>query len=270
MNSIYQYDDYRDYLRLRLGGQKTRTGEKKRASQALGVHTTLISQVLSGQCGLSLEQADRMNRFLAHSEAQSEYFLNLVQRDRAGTKSLKGYYERHLSRLKEENLQIHQRLKIDDEISEKHQRQFYSSYLYSAIHVLVSIAKYNSVEKLAKGLRIPRETIADAISFLSSIGIVSIKGETLSPGTKHLHLSPESEELGRHHLNWRLRVIDSIGQKHPKDLHYSAAVSLSYEDVERIKESLLTNLKENSQIIVKSPEEIAYVYCFDFFKLPVD
>jgi uncharacterized protein (TIGR02147 family) len=270
METVFQHQDYRQYLRNRLGGGKARTGEKKRASEALGVHTTLISQVLGEQCGLSLEQADRMNDFLGHSDDEAEYFLNLVQKDRAGTVSLRSRYEKHLKILRERNLQVHARVENDGKISEQHQRMFYSSYLYSAIHVLVSIARYNSVEKLASGLGLPRARVGEAVSFLNSIGVVLNENGILSPGKAHIHLSPESEYLSKHHLNWRLQMIERLGQPASQDLHYSAVVSLSQSDVEKIKESLLNNLKENSKTIMKSPEETAYVYCFDFFKLPLD
>lgn len=270
METLLQFKDYRAYLRHTFDEAGKRSGAKKKAAAALEVHTTFISQVLGEQCSLSPEQADRMNAHLGHSEDEADYFLTLVLRDRAGSPSLRRRYDKQLLQIRERSQQVHRKLEKTSLVLEENQRQFYSTYLHSAIHVLVSIEKYNSVEALSSALGLPRSRIHEAVHFMLSIGVIQNQGGHLSPGKAHIHLPPDSKYLGQHHLNWRLQMIDRLLQAKPDEIHYSAVISLSHADVEKIKESLLNNLRENSKTIMASPEETAYVYCFDFFKLAVD
>lgn len=96
MKTIFEHSSYRDYLKIRLGDGQ-RLGLKKQAAQSLGVHTTLISQILSGKCEISLEQGEDMNRYLGHSEDEADYFLGLILKERAGSISLRRRFERQIS-----------------------------------------------------------------------------------------------------------------------------------------------------------------------------
>ena len=86
-------------------------------------------------------------------------------------------------------------------------------------------------------------------------------------GSAHVHLAGSSENITKHHTNWRMQAIRSLDLKQPEDLHYSAVVTLSKKDAALIKERLLSEMQKHLETISKSPEEEAYVYCFDFFPL---
>ena len=65
----------------------------------------------------------------------------------------------------------------------------------------------------------------------------------------------------------RFHTLTNLQLLNRDDLHYSACLSLSQSDAFRVKESMLSNLKANVDIISASPEEVAYVMSFDFYKL---
>lgn len=81
MESVFDFSSYRNFLNHRLGGAQSRTGQKKKAAQALQVHTSLISQILGGNCEISLEQAEKISKFLGLSQEETEYFLLSERRD---------------------------------------------------------------------------------------------------------------------------------------------------------------------------------------------
>ncbi len=266
MESIYEYSSYREYLNERLGAG-ARLGLKKRAAEALRVHTTLISQILSGTCEISLEQAENMNSFLGHTDEESDFFLSLVLKERAGTKHLKRRFERRLAEQKSLHLNLTKRMRDRAKIDEDEREKFYSTYLNGAIHVLVSIPEYQTREALGQALGVPLKKINEAIAFLMSIGLIREADGRIEPGTHHVHLGSEAPQIVRHHLNWRLKAMERIGESASSDLHYSVVASLSEADVQKIKEMLLKNLSTVSKVIAASKEETAYVYCFDFFEL---
>lgn len=64
-----------------------------------------------------------------------------------------------------------------------------------------------------------------------------------------------------------LKAIEKIRENPHADLHYSGALSLSEEDVFKIKDIFASAIARSTQIATQSPEEVAYVLCADFFAL---
>lgn len=264
---VFDFDDYKSYLENKLGKKGKRTGLRKRLAEFIGVHTTFISQVLLGKAELSLEQAELTNVFLEHTDEEGEFFLLLVLFERAGNKKLKDRFAKQIQNKRQARLNIQNRVNDDMKVSDKDRLRFYSSPMYAAIHVLVSIPRFQNVEALRSALQIPRVQVQEMLEFLLSIGMIKQSGDKIVHGPSHVHLGQDSELILNYHKNWRHHCISKLNFKKADDLHYSACLSLSKKDVQRIKESILDNLEKNVEIIGSSKEEEAYVYSFDFYSL---
>ncbi len=267
MKGLFSYTDYRAYVKDQLGHAGTRSGRKKSAADFLRVHTTYISQIVAGKAHLNLEQAELFNEFFQHSNDEGEYFLLLVMLERAGTKRLRDRWAEKIENLLTRRMQIKERIGAKQGISRENHEQFYSTYIYGAIHVLMSIPGFQNREAIAKALRIPQSQANEMIDFLLKIGILIEKGAKIIHGPNHIHLGNDMLALKKHHQNWRLHTIQNLDFAKKDGLHYSAAVSLSEKDAAQIKEIILSQLKENLSTIGKSKEEVAYVYAFDFYRL---
>ena len=91
--NIYIYSNYSTFLRNYIKGlPKNGRGEINRIAENLRVHPTLVSQVLGGSKDFSLEQAHILSKYLGLNSMESDYFLLLVQKARAGTTDLKNYF----------------------------------------------------------------------------------------------------------------------------------------------------------------------------------
>jgi hypothetical protein len=264
---IWEFSSYRTYLVSQLGGEGSRTGLRKKLAASIPVHTTFVSQVLKGRAEFSLEQGEGINLFLNHTEDEAEYFILLLLKDRAGSRKLKDRFEKKIQAMRDERLNIKKRLDVSSEISQKDRERFYSSYLYGAIHILAAISKYKTVAELTEVLKLQRAQVQEIVEFMLKIGVLAESKGLLAPGSKHVHLSNDSELILRYHTNWRLHTVSNLQFLNPDDLHYSACLSLSEKDSFKVKESILENLKKNVDIISASPEEVAYVMSFDFYKL---
>jgi uncharacterized protein (TIGR02147 family) len=264
---IYEAENYRDYLKQRFDEQGHRSGARAGAARALAVHTTYLSQILSGKADLSAEQAELMNDFLRHDEDEAEYFSLLVCRDRARSSKARQRFQALLSAKRTQKLTPTKVVRPSTGISAADTTRFYSSYLYAAIHVLASVPAFQTKAALALALRVHPADLDDKLDFLVSCGILRTGGGRYSAGPNHVHLPATDPLIKNLHTNWRLCAVQSLDSPSSNDMHYSACVSLSREDAERIKLSLLENLKKHQDVIAKSPEETAYVYAFDFFPL---
>jgi uncharacterized protein (TIGR02147 family) len=234
---------------------------------AIPVHTTFVSQVLKGRAEFSLEQAESINAFFGHTEDEGEYFILLLLSERSGSTKLKSRFDRKIRAMREEHLNIKNRLNAESEISAKDREKFYANYIYSAVHVLSAIDEFKTAEKLAAALKISRERIQEVVEFLLKIGVLAEEKGKLQPGVRHIHLGTDSELILKHHSNWRMHAISNMQFLDRDDLHYSACLSLSVEDAFKVKDMILETLKKNVDVISKSKEEVAYVLNFDFYKL---
>lgn len=264
---VWEFQNYRDYLVSRLGPEGSRSGGRKELASAIQVHTTHISQVLKGKAELSLEQAEAINTVFGHTEDEGEYFLLLLLKDRAGTPKLKKRFESKIQKMRDARLNIRERLNADNVITEKDREKFYSSAVYGAVHVLCSIPQFRDVKSLAEALKLPRKRVAEIVEFLLRIGVLKNENDQLLPGTKHVHLSNDSEMVLKHHTNWRMHAISSLQFLDKEDLHYSACLSISHEGAFIVKEAILETLKRVVEVVGKSEVETGYVLNFDFYKL---
>lgn len=265
-NLIFDFLSYRPYLKQRLEAEGKKSGLKRRASEALSVHTTFISQVVLGKADLSLDQGERMNAFLGHTDEESEFFLDLIIIERASEAGLKKRFEARLAKNRLDYQQIQKRLESPRELAATYQEKFYSSHLYGLLHVLASIPRYQTLEALSSITGDSKEIISEAVGFLTSIGLLATAKGRIIPGEQHIHLGRQSKNIWRHHANWRMATLQKLSFSEPSDLHYSLAFSCSRQDAAKLRESLLKQLKAMSDVIGTSPEEDAYVYCFDLFR----
>ncbi len=264
---IFNFTDYRLFLLDYFGDKSRRKGLKSSAAKFLGCHTTLISQVLHGQLILNLEQADRLNQFIGHNEDESHYFMLLVQKARAGTKSLEKYFSEQIDQILKLRKVLKKRVGKVDSIATEDELRYYSAWQFSAIHVCLSIPEYNNPETISKALNIPLANVRAMLEFLVRIGLANVKDRVYSISSKHIHLGTDSPQIRNHHTNWRVKSIQSLDQNLKNNLHYSSAVTLSREDVDTIKELLIQNLKSINKVIQVSKEEEIYCLNFDFFNL---
>ncbi len=53
---IFEFKQYKPYIRQRLGGERKKTGLRAEASRAMNCQTAYLSQVLNGDANMSLER----------------------------------------------------------------------------------------------------------------------------------------------------------------------------------------------------------------------
>ena len=93
------------------------------------------------------------------------------------------------------------------------------------------------------------------------------KGREFYSGPSFMRIGKDAHQIIKHHTNWRNQAIESLDRETVKDLHYSAVVTLSENDILKIKDLMLQSINDNLEIVKKSPEEKVYVYNLDFFEL---
>jgi len=266
MKNLFDFIDYKAYL-IFVEQRGTHKGFRSRIAEHTGCQNAFISQVLNGEVNFNLEQAMNIARFLNLNEDEHQYFLWLIEYKRAGTQDLKKYFRSLIDKIREKNLEIKDRIKISQVLSAEAQAQYYSSWIYAAVHVIAMIPQLNTVQKMTQALNTSEEKIKTTIEFLLNNGLLEKIGDAYKSGRIQIHLGRDSANINKHHCNWRLEAIKSLDNPANKDLHYSGVSSLSKEDVDQIRKMFVDLIENYVREIEKSPEETLYAFNLDFFKL---
>ncbi len=261
--AIFDFTHYKSFLRA----QSKLRGRKRALAEAMSIQPTYLSHVLHGAAHLSLEQVEALNRFMHHTDDESHYLLLLLQKDRAGTKTLENYFQKQMEELFLKRLDLTKRLGAQNTLSEEDRSIYYSSWVFAALHMAVTIPHLRTREKIMSYFNISASRFQRAIEFLIRTGIVQEKGREYHPGINQMRIGKDAHQIIKHHTNWRNQAIESFDRETTQDFHYSAVITLSEKDAMKIKDLLLSSLDQNLEIVKNSPEEKVYVYCMDFFDL---
>lgn len=256
--SIFELADYRIYMRT--WAEARGRGEFRKMALALGIHSTLVSQILNAHKNLTEEQAARLCAYMGLNQLETDYLLKLVQIERAGSAQLREAYLRHLAELKDAAAQVKSRVPQSTKLSEQDRALFYSSWHYTYIRLLTSIEKYQTPAAIAHRLSITISRVQEVLDFLTAKGLCKESQGRYQRTEKNTHIEARSHLAVRHHQNWRAKSVGLVEQIQPGDLAFTAPVALAKKDLSKVRNILLDTIAEISALIEKSPsEEVAYL-----------
>lgn len=269
MKPIFDFTDYRLYLLETIAHQPNQgRGFRSKLAEAISSPVSHISQVLNETSHFSLEQGEQVNVFLGHSSVESEYFLLLIQYGRAGTDALKKRFQEQMDRMKQSQFVLKNRLEVKKSISPMDHATFYSHWYYVAVHIFLTIPKFQTKEALAKRLGLPLARVSELLQFMESIGVVTQERGRFIPTESRFHLGTDSPLLAKHHANWRIQTLRVLEQEAPdENLHYSSVVSISEDDVKQIKSIMIKNIEQVKSVIKTSDPQDAHCFSLDFYRL---
>lgn len=268
MVRVFEFSNYREYLAKRLKEMPNKGyGQMSELSRFIGVHTTLVSQILKGHKDLTTDQAISACEFFGLNSIESEYFILLVNYDRAGHPAAKKFYKNKIQKLKEQSQNISERITVDAKLTEEQRAVFYSDWSYSAIRQSVALPNINTVEAIAKYLDVSIEKVNHHLDFLLQTGLCKLVGKKIIVGPSSTHVESSSPWVNVHHINWRNRAIHSLNSIATYDLHYTSPVTLSASDCELIKERLIQLIEDVRTTVDPSPSEKMYCLNLDWFQI---
>ena len=112
--TIYDYSDYKAYLVGRIaslphGGR----GFRAQLAEKIGIQKAFVSHVLQGNSHFNLEHAEKVNAVFQHNSEESHFFLLLVQLARAGTQTLRQYFQKQMEAIVQKRLLLESRVRND-------------------------------------------------------------------------------------------------------------------------------------------------------------
>lgn len=263
---IFEYRDYREFMVELLHSMPKRGhGVLTQWAKALRVSIPLMSQILKGIKGMTHEMADDLSRHLGLSEKELDYFLLLVDYDRAGTPTLRTHLKKKITEAQAESRQLKNRIKEVVELSSEARAIYYSSWIYSGIRNLVACEEIKNVEDLSLRLNLPRPVVVQLVEFLMKFGLILETPEGLEYGPQSTYISSNSPLVQKHHQNWRLKGIQRMDVKNEENLFYTSPMSLSLELANKVRKRLVDVIQEVQKEVGPSPSEVVRCLSIDWF-----
>ncbi|OFZ20333.1 MAG: hypothetical protein A2X94_01080 [Bdellovibrionales bacterium GWB1_55_8] len=264
---VYYARDYREFIRSKIKENQDSRGYQGRLAEAAGCQRSYFSQVLNSHVNLTADHAAGLCLFWSLDPDETEYFIGLVSLAKAGSPQLRVVFERRLAELRRKDEDLSRRFQKSESLSEG-KELYYSTWYFSAIHILTGVPGYQSPKAIAQRLQIPEQLVAEGLKTLEKMGLVIRVRNEWMIGRGDIHL-PKGSLFGTiHHVSWRMRVAQHLQLHGDQDgVHYTGIHSLSRQDLLRIKQILLESLENSRKISAASPEEELVCLVCDFFRL---
>lgn len=266
--SVFEATSYRQFVRDSLIGKEgnERRGLARGLSLSLHCHPTFISQVMQEKAHFSPDQAYGFCQYMKLSRFESDFFIDLVSRDRAATPALKKYFQERLNRHLERTTDFKERWNTSHRLTSQDEFTYYESWLPQAVHMLCCLPRFQQITTLATALGIPLETLFKILGKLEKFGLIQKKRGKYVRSKDWVHLGKDSPLTPLLHKNWRNKTIESLG-KESSGIHYTSLISLSKKSAEDLKRKIVEHLEAYRAEILKSEDEEVYVHLVDFYPI---
>lgn len=263
---VFEFDDYKEFVRQKLrDGPKKAHGQLSRVAEHLGIHTSMVSQVFNGEKHLTFDQACGLCSYFGFTDMESDYFVALVQLERAGTEDSRRKCRREIARLKSQASSLNERLTSDVKLSEADNAIFYSHWFYVATKLLCSVPGYQTPEAIAAELGVPLVQVNRALEFLLAKGLCKDDDGRIRPGPANTHVGADSPMVGRHHQNWRVKGFEKMGVLKPEELFLTMPATLAAKDVPLLRQKIVEFIDEFGTALDDSKGEVMYCLNIDWF-----
>lgn len=265
---IFNYSDYRKIIKLWIEARPGKgRGEYTKMAEMIAVPQSVFSLMMSGQRDLAPDHACILSEYMQLLPLEQEYFISLVQLEKAYHHKFKTYLQDKIARIKRESLSLVKRVNTEQVFSPEDQQIFYSSWLYSAIRLRTSFEDGASLQNLMEEFQITSERLISILDFLLRTGLIIQEKNHYKIGALRTHLGKDSPMISRHHINWRAKSIERTSEIKDEELMFTGPLTCSHKDFAIIREKVAALIKETSEIVKDSPAETLAYLGMDLYKL---
>lgn len=262
LTSVFDASSYKIYLNFRV---QEKRGNLSELAKIAGCHPSYLSRVLSEEIHLTQDHAHRLCQHWQFETAEREYFLALVDWERAADPDLRKYLSQKISALKATHENLKNRMTRKDATEEQKSLVYHSSWTWAAIHFLTSIPGFHSVDSISKKLHLAPELVQSVLKRLHEQGLVDKKNQKYFYSSSTAHIDRGSPVLSLFHNNWRQQSVMDAQNPASAGIHFTNIQTISKKDLEEFKSRLTDLIQKFGTIGNKSDPETLAVMTFDLW-----
>jgi len=127
---MFNFTDYKNLMREKIKENQHVRGYQTSLAKGAGCQRSFISQCINSHIHITPDHAAGLGKFWGFDEDESEYFLELVNYARSGSKQLKSIIKRKLGRLKKKQEDLSQRYKKPRVTIGENEARYYSTWFW--------------------------------------------------------------------------------------------------------------------------------------------
>jgi uncharacterized protein (TIGR02147 family) len=268
MIDVYEYADFRDYLKDYLADAKKRSPafSHRFLAQKLGLSTpNLILLVMQGKRNLTPTIRYRLSEVLKHTKKEAQYFEHLVSFSQAKTHDERNMHYASMLELKRN---------IKTAPLEKQQYEYYSNWYNPVIRELVIGPDFSGdLKSLAKKVSPPitREQARRSIELLLDLGLIKKKGKSYVQTDPLVSTGPvaDSVAVANFHRKTALLAAESFDRHTRQERTItSCTITLSEEHFQMLKREI-ADLRKKALELAEEPLPPNRVYQMNMQLFPV-
>lgn len=264
---VFQFNDYKECLRSFVAFNKAKRGYQSLLAEAAGCQRAFISQVLNSHVHLTPDHAIGLCQFWHLSELETDFFMELVALARAGTEAMRALSKRRLTSLRKHYANLGKKFSKASAQAATVHANYYSSWHYTAIHVLCSIPEFQTETAISEKLGIPRSKTVRILSELQEMGIISKASfGKWHPIKNDIFLGRDSAMTFTNHWNWRQKALEDIQMGNEDSIHYTSLHAMSRKDIIKFKFLLTEFISTTRELVAPSLEEDMVCITCDLFQ----
>lgn len=265
--NIFDFHDYKHCINEWIASQpRNGHGQLRQMALHLNVNSVVMSQIFRGDRDLTVEQGLAISSFIGFTDLERDYFMLLIQKNRAGNRELQTYFEKQLEQLRTAATALKNRVK-HQKFTDEDKATFYSQWYYSAVRLGVSIPHLDSAAAVAQHLNLDRALVSKVIDFLKSHELIVEKKGRLDIGPQVTHVGHDSPFVNRHHSNWRLKGLQAMESPSEKNLFYTGPMALSQDAANDIRKILVETVEKATKKAAPSDSEVLRCLNIDWFEV---
>lgn len=266
MITIWNYSNYKVYLKAVINHKDAPKGMVRRLAEAAGCLPSYISQAINSKVQITPEHAHGIAQHLNLNTLETEYWMTLVELGRAGNLKYKNFLEAKRQKLESQNQQISERIQRASKDVSTFGNFYYSHWAVGAIHVITATDDYQTVNAISVRLNLEPEFVLKTLLQLKDLGFVTQSGERwIYSQTNQVHVPHDSPYVLYHHRNWRSKAVDDAQKLSSDVVHFTGAYTIAREDFGKIKELLLEYIQKINQVAGPSKAEDLIAITCDVF-----
>lgn len=266
---IFAAPTYREFVSESIKPKSGHSwGSVKRLAEVLKCHSTYVSQIIKGKSDMSLEQAVAFCDSLGLKPDEADHFLDLLNRDKAGSKQSRTYFQSRIDRRLKERRDLKARLTATDGLSLDLGVRYYNGWLPQVVHICTQTKGGDTAEGIARMLRLDLQKVEEILDELTEIGLIEFVEGKIRCLKDSVFIDKDSPLITRFHSNWRMRTVhEMLTSVKPSGTHYSSVLTMSADTARKLQELIFQHIRETRELVLPSPSEHVYSFCLDFYPI---
>ena len=264
---IYGFSNYREFVSAKLKSMPMKgRGQIQQASKALGIHSSRLSRVLSGGDNLTPEQAFLLARYLGLNRFETDFFISLLDLERAGKAEYRTHLRERLRLLKRQATSEQKVAFADELLSDEACKVFFSNRINEVAWLSTMIPGLQSAKDLADALHLSLSDANKVVEFLTSVGLCVKEGEKVLPLRRYIHLEPESGDFTTKLRNWRTKAIETLDKSSKSDYFFTHTVAISDTSAKEVDQILRDAVQRIDIALRRAPATKVMCLNIDWFR----